>query len=121
MKRPKTRELALIAVAGGMLAFELLGLRAAWPHAAQALTTVPLARTAATAAKAATVATAVTAMPIEVRTTTIALPKIVRVESRRGQLVLVRARGARATCESMRRLEASVRESVISALRETVL
>jgi hypothetical protein len=118
MKRPMMKALALIAVAGSLLAFELVGLRAAWPHAARALATTPIARSAATAA---TVATRAAGLPVTIRAETIALPRLARFESRRGQLVVVRTTTTRTTCENMRRIEANVRESVMSVLREAVL
>ncbi|MBI3539897.1 MAG: hypothetical protein HY076_06460 [Candidatus Eisenbacteria bacterium] len=113
MSRPKIGALALIAVAGSMLAFEFLCLALVYPGAARAMARTPLAFGASRTFRT---------MPFARRAGTLGLGRIIVREQRRSGVVMVRETTvSRGACDDCASAPAQVREAVMSALREAVL
>ena len=115
MKRPSMREVALIAVAAGMIAFELMGLNLAGPAAARALAVAPLARGATHAFTVHGFTTHADRVPL------LTMTRLVRREARRTCIVTVRGIASGSPCAGPLRMPAERSQSLMSALREAVL
>jgi hypothetical protein len=118
MKRVKIRELALIAVAGGMIAFEVVGLRGVLPTASH-IAAVAAASALEDASRAATGATRVSASGA----TMVASRARLRSDGSRVSVIAVmhdRSCAATTTCRSLRRAN-QVRGVLWAAMREMAL
>lgn len=98
----RAKELGLILVAGGMLAFEIVSLRAMLPGVSRAVAASGISTIAAAPARAA-----IAALPAKHE-----LP---------GVLVEVRSQCVVKTSTRAKRVRHEVRETVVSTLREAVL